>query len=537
MGQWKHSSFMALASAAAATLFLFIRSRIAIAVPAKWSDTCAGGSRAFSKARWNIVQLDGTFYAKRGFAGATSRVPAVRLRLVGLCLTALLGSILVLWVSHTTWVRVEGLQREFAGLKADNFYLGVRMRGEIQRLNETLLRYRLRGDTNDAEAFQSQAQEFKQWLAQNNAHAASPLEREFFHQVRLAYDDYLAESESVLQARFASVAWLRLGEAGKFKSSYEKVQIQSRRLLDLCDSFIDNQRNSFGNFLKSSQSTLAQFQQLLQFSMALVLALAAALVALVYRGTIAPLRLQLSETRAEVVRQEKLASLGVLAAGVAHEIRNPLTAIKFRLFSLKNSLPPDMGENEDAAVIASELVRLERIVREFLQFARPSDPELVDAPVQRILQEVTDLLRPQLEKDTIELKLEESEEAWVRADTQQIKQVLINLIRNAAESIERHGLIVLRTREEFDFPRKGATSVVVEVADSGKGIPAEVRKRLFDPFFTTKESGTGLGLPIAARIVEKHGGELRYHTELRRGTTFSIVLPRLSKNETQNTTR
>jgi signal transduction histidine kinase len=113
---------------------------------------------------------------------------------------------------------------------------------------------------------------------------------------------------------------------------------------------------------------------------------------------------------------------------------------------------------------------------------------------------------------------------------------LINLIRNAADSIERKGVIVLRLRHEAGFANKGISAVVVEVADNGKGIPPEVRKRLFDPFFTTKEGGTGLGLPIAARIVERHGGELRYQTELRRGTTFSIVLPRVLKDETQNTT-
>jgi hypothetical protein len=88
--------------------------------------------------------MDGTFDATHGIAGATGKVPAVRLRLAGLCLTALLGSILVLWASRTTWERVESLQQEFAGLKAEDFYLGVRMRGDIQRLNETLLRYRLR---------------------------------------------------------------------------------------------------------------------------------------------------------------------------------------------------------------------------------------------------------------------------------------------------------------------------------------------------------------------------------------------------------
>ncbi|HEV7926111.1 MAG TPA: ATP-binding protein [Verrucomicrobiae bacterium] len=477
------------------------------------------------------MQTNGTFDATAGLAGANGKVPAVRLRLVGLCLTALLGSILVLWASRTTWERVESLQREFAGLKADNFYIGVRMRGDIQRLNETLLRYRLRGDTNDAESFRSQAQEFSQWLDQNTNNATAPVEQEFFQRVRRAYDEYVTESVRVLQS---SMGWLPWGGAGKFKASYEKVQTQSRVLLQLCDSFVDDQRTSFGDFLKSSQATLTQFQQLLQISLALVLVLAAALVVLVYRGMIAPLRLKLSETQAEVARQEKLASLGVLAAGVAHEIRNPLTAIKFRLFSLKNTLPPALAENEDAAVIASEITRLERIVRDFLKFARPSEPELVAVPVRRMLLEVADLLRPELEKDAIALRLEDSEEAWVSADSQQIKQVLINLIHNSAESIERNGIIVMRLRSESGLGRGESSTVVVEVADNGKGIPPEVKKRLFDPFFTTKEGGTGLGLPIAARIVEKHGGELRYQTELRRGTTFSIVLPRVLKNETEN---
>jgi hypothetical protein len=246
--------------------------------------------------------MDGTFNATHGLAGATGKGPAVRLRVAGLCLTALLGSILVLWASRTTWGRVESLQREFAGLKADNFYLGVRMRGDMQRLNETLLRYRLRGDTNDAEAFYSQAQDFKQWLEQNGVNAATPLEREFFHQVRLAYGDYLAESLPLLQSR---LGWLKSTQARTFKSSYEKLQMQSRRLLDLCDSFVNNQRTSFGDFLQRSQGTLTQFQQMLQISLALVLVLAAALVVLVYRGMIAPLRLQLTETRAEPRRGPK----------------------------------------------------------------------------------------------------------------------------------------------------------------------------------------------------------------------------------------
>jgi signal transduction histidine kinase len=474
--------------------------------------------------------MDEIIHSTSGPTGATGRAPLAKLRLVGLVLTALLGSVLVIWTSHKTWQRVEGLQREFAGLKADNFYLGVHVRGEIHRLNDTLLRYRLQGDTNDAAIFSASAHDFKLWLDQTITKTNGSDERRFLRQVATAYDSYLTDSVPVLTA---GRGWLQSTQAKEFKNSYEKVQNQSRRLLDLCDSFINNQRASFGDLIEYSNDTLTTFMQLLRLLLVLLLTLAAALVILVYRGMIAPLRHQLTETNAIILRQEKLAALGVLAAGVAHEIRNPLTAIKFRLYSLKKNLPGAASDNEDAAVIGNEINRLERIVRDFLQFARPSDPALAVIPAQRILVEVQELLQAQLNKSAIELKLEPSASAWVRADRQQIKQVLINLVQNSADSIEHGGIITLRVRSGSGSGRYGGgDTVILDVADNGKGIPPEVQKRLFDPFFTTKESGTGLGLPIAASIVEKHGGELRYQTELRCGTTFSVVLPGVQEHET-----
>jgi signal transduction histidine kinase len=172
-------------------------------------------------------------------------------------------------------------------------------------------------------------------------------------------------------------------------------------------------------------------------------------------------------------------------------------------------------------------------VKDFLQFARPSEPELMVIPANRIVEEVNALLKPQLTKNGIELQVEGAEAAWVRADPEQVKQVLINLIQNSADSIERGGLIRLWVRIGSGVDHNsGDDRVILDVSDNGKGIPPEVQKRLFDPFFTTKEGGTGLGLPIAARIVEKHGGELHYHTEPKKGTTFSIILPRAYSNET-----
>ena len=470
--------------------------------------------------------MNGTNHATGGFPHFTGGGPATKLRLAGLLLTALLGSILVIWVSRATWERVDQLQRQFASLKADSFYRGVRMRDDIARMNESLLRYKLRGDTNDAEAFYGGTRDFKQRLEYNITNAVTPLETDFLQRIRTAFDNYLVESAKVIEA---SRAWWR-SPAKDFQVSYEKVQQQSGQLLSLCDTFIDNQRSAFDDFLRKSNGTLANFKRLLQIAAALLLALAAALVLLVYRGMIAPLRLRLTESQAIIARQEKLASLGVLAAGVAHEIRNPLTAIKFRLFSLKKSLAA--AAREDADVIAGEISRLERIVKDFLEFARPSEPELVALPAQRIMQEVHDLLRPQLEKAAIRLEMKASDPVWVRADIQQIKQVLINLVQNSADSIGRGGVISLRVSGQSGPARKGLDgTVVMEVSDTGKGIPPEVQKRLFDPFFTTKEGGTGLGLPIAARIVEKHGGKLHYQTALNRGTTFRVVLPQTGKNE------
>ncbi|MFO1488516.1 MAG: ATP-binding protein [Verrucomicrobiota bacterium] len=470
----------------------------------------------------------GTKYSTADSSRASRGPRKPELRLAGLILTALIGSCLIFWISRTTWERVDRLQKNFASLKPESFYVGVRMSAGILRLNETLLRYRLRGDQADYDAFLMDAQNLLFWFEDSRTNAITPLERDFFNQVGKAYNEYLAESRKLLDT---SKTWYQ-SKAGTFPASYEKVQSQSKQLLALCDNFIRAQRSAFESFLDESQTTLQVFQMLLQVFLALVLGLGSILLVLVYRGMIAPLRHRLTESQDIIDRQEKLASLGVLAAGVAHEIRNPLTAIRLRLFTLKQSLP-DGAENEDAQVIANEINRLERIVKDFLQFARPSEPELVVIPAQRLLQEVSDLLRSPLQKNGIQLSLPPAATVWVRVDPQQIKQVLINLVQNSADSIGRDGNIQLAVHAAENATRKKESArVVIEVTDSGKGIPPEVQKRLFDPFFTTKEGGTGLGLPIAARIVEKHRGELHYHTSPGRGTTFAILLPQALEHET-----
>jgi signal transduction histidine kinase len=133
---------------------------------------------------------------------------------------------------------------------------------------------------------------------------------------------------------------------------------------------------------------------------------------------------------------------------------------------------------------------------------------------------------PQMKKNRIQMIVEPSPSMYVNVDGAQIKQVLINLVQNAADSIGQDGTITLRAKQSRKPLLNGEkNTVVLEVSDTGKGIPAEAQKRLFDPFFTTKENGTGLGLSIAARIVQKNGGVLQYQTQVNHGTTFGILLP------------
>ena len=145
------------------------------------------------------------------------------------------------------------------------------------------------------------------------------------------------------------------------------------------------------------------------------------------------------------------------------------------------------------------------------------------------MREVQRLLADPLAKKGIHLVREEEAHSRIQADAAQIQQVLINLVQNAADSMVGSGTITLRSRvDRKRLANTEADVVVLEVADTGRGIAPEVEKRLFDPFFTTKDTGTGLGLSIAARIVQKHGGALQYQTQPNRGTVFGIVLPRIA---------
>jgi signal transduction histidine kinase len=234
--------------------------------------------------------------------------------------------------------------------------------------------------------------------------------------------------------------------------------------------------------------------------------------------------LDLEQSRGHLMQSEKLAMAGRLAAGVAHTIRNPLTSVKMRLFSLERGLKLDPSQKEDFEVIAEEIGHIDTIVRNFLEFARP--PKLTAQPVG--LSDVVDtalvLLKHRLESYNVEVTVDRSRPLpEISADPDQLKEALVNLVLNACEAMVEGGSI--RIREEVGLLEPYGHVLAVRVTDSGPGVPPGLVERIFQPFFTTKGEGSGLGLPIVKRIVEEHGGWITVQSPEGRGATFTMVFP------------
>jgi len=229
--------------------------------------------------------------------------------------------------------------------------------------------------------------------------------------------------------------------------------------------------------------------------------------------------------------RDRLAMLGEMSAGLAHEIRNPLAAIKGAAQELDPS-PLDDENKELLDVIVSEVGRLNKVVTAFLGYARPFRGTFAPISVNDAVRRTVQLMSHDLHGDVV-VRLELADDLPdVSGDAEQLQQVLINLVLNAAEAMGRSGEIVLSTTRSSDaldpaiFGIEGRHGAVeIHVRDTGPGIPASVRDNLFIPFFTTKESGTGLGLALCQRIVQHHGGHIEARSVEGEGATFIVRLP------------
>ncbi|MEO0083499.1 MAG: cache domain-containing protein [candidate division WOR-3 bacterium] len=234
---------------------------------------------------------------------------------------------------------------------------------------------------------------------------------------------------------------------------------------------------------------------------------------------------QLKEyTRQQIMKSERLTTLGELAAGVAHEINNPLTGVLTYIRLIQKRLDKRCDEDGDfrryLEKVEKETARCSTIVKNLLDFARQSEPNLKSIDVNLVIKESLDLLEHRLRLQNIELEKKLNAVPQITADFSQLQQVFMNIIINAIEAMEKGGKLTIETKADDKLKM-----VVVEFTDTGCGIPKDKLTQIFDPFYTTKPKGTGLGLSVVYGIISRHKGEIDVKSEVGKGTTFTIRLP------------
>jgi two-component system, NtrC family, sensor kinase len=230
---------------------------------------------------------------------------------------------------------------------------------------------------------------------------------------------------------------------------------------------------------------------------------------------------ELRAMQAHLIQSEKLAGVGKLAAGVAHEINNPLTCVLTNSSLMLSDLPPDDPRREDLQTVVDETLRCRKIVKGLLDFARQTKPQKQPLDLNKVTEDVLALVRNQASFQNIAIRTElDANLPPVLADADQMRQVVLNIILNAADAMPQGGSLRVRS-----YPDAASKRVVLRISDTGPGIPVEIQNKLFEPFFTTKKTGTGLGLAIAYGIMERHKGELKVESSPGHGTTIVVILP------------
>lgn len=233
---------------------------------------------------------------------------------------------------------------------------------------------------------------------------------------------------------------------------------------------------------------------------------------------------QMQEERQKLQEKDKLAAIGQLAAGIAHEVRNPLTTIKgFVQLLRKYEIDQNMDIKTDyLGIIDKEIDRMNDLLKDFLQFAKPVRPKLTLNNINNTIKDINVLLEAQClsQNAQIELVLDQ-DMPNIFCDYDQIKQVILNIVLNSIDAMEQSEQRIIKIMTKHD-----QTYIYFSIGDTGTGMTEEQTRKIFDPFYTTKEDGTGLGLSVCYSIIENHQGRISVVSNLNKGTVFEIVLPR-----------
>lgn len=407
------------------------------------------------------------------------------------------------------------------------------------------------------ERLEKHEDDFDYWLDQARQVARSDEERRILDRLEEVHPAYARQRAEVV----------RLYDAGQHERAKQTllsdVAARYEESYELCEQFIVANQQLVDAVTGEVRRQVAQITLIVSVILGITVCLGVALLWLFFRGVIFPLRRiaadvrlaagderantrddemrelgryvkllmtnvaetrsDLEHSRAQLAHADRLATVGKLAASVAHEIRNPLTAVKMWLYSLRRTL----GQQDEALhkfhIISDEIARLESILRNFLEFARPPQLRLLAQPVTPLLENTLELLKHRLlDQQIVVARNDEADLPDVVVDAEQFRQVILNLLINALDALPDGGEVCISCSTAR---HAGREMVAVRVADSGAGMPEDVRQRIFEPFFSTKEEGTGLGLCIAASIMARHAGVLELESAEIQGTQWTVWIP------------
>jgi signal transduction histidine kinase len=324
--------------------------------------------------------------------------------------------------------------------------------------------------------------------------------------------------------------------AGNVKIASRKVNYAENRILDLAAPlFVDKKIVGIvriGLNRSSMDKSIVENRQHIFVFMFFIVVIALLSMWLLYHDQNRHLA-GIVEMERQLEKAERLSSLGQLAAGVAHEIRNPLNAISIATQRLKREfIPADPQKADDfqnlSGIIRDEIKRLNGIIEEFLTFSKSRRLDFCNFSITEVLQKIVNLIREEasIRGITIETTWRDTS-ALISMDVNKLQQAFLNLIKNAMESItETEGKVIITVDKE------GKNNIIVRISDTGCGMTSEEIEKIFSPEYTTKEKGLGLGVPLAFEIIRGHGGDIQVSSRKGRGTTFEVILPREKFNET-----
>lgn len=420
-------------------------------------------------------------------------------------------AVLSILIGYFTFVTTKYLQRVSRAIMKENVSsLKAAEELELALLNQKgfVSNYFLDGNTAWLKTMEDKKKDFEVWFKNAQDAALTQPEKTILNDVRALYKEYNNQRNKAIKLyQRGDIAEAKKILAGDMKSSIDM-------LYKKCEDLILANELLIAEAESSSRQNVFWMTILIWLTIAVALSLGSGMGFITAR-----------KINEQLVRSAKLSSLGQLSANIAHEIRNPLTSIKMRLYTLGQELKNSSKIKEDISVISEDISSMEKIVNNFLDFARPPEPRLREGNISQVLEAVINLLRPKASAQNVEIKKDiASVLPEIKLDKGQIRQAILNIMLNAIEAMPQGGILEISV-EEKKTGRKLKDKVEIKFQDTGQGIDPSIKKKLFEPFFTTKEKGTGLGLFITSRIIQAHRGIIDIESQPGKGTVVTIGLP------------